>query len=185
MDLGSEHDMSDLPSGKFKVGGVPFQRPETGKDCIILRGDATTQPIAIGKRARGFVFLQAVGASEAQLKTLVKRFRSSKNVSQYGMPIAYYQVRYVDGNTISVPMEIGWNVHLWDCTSVARVMPGARSFWAGFTQAGKKKDPNAPDISAWTMEWKNPRPTIAIKDVTIVAADTEATAVCLGITAVE
>ena len=101
------------------------------------------------------------------------------------MPVAYYQVRYADGQMISIPMELGWNVHLWDCIPVARIMGGARSFWAGFTQAGRKKDPNAPDVCAWTMEWKNPRPTVAIEDVTVVTAGTEATVACLGITVVE
>jgi hypothetical protein len=35
------------------------------------------------------------------------------------------------------------------------------------------------------MEWKNPRPGVPVEDVTFVAAGTEATVACLGITAVE
>ncbi len=185
MDLGPEHDLSSLPRGSLTVGAVPFLRPAEGRDAIILRGAvATTAPVPVERKILGFVFLHTAFASKDDMPKLYKRFLRD-NTSRYGMPIAWYRVRYADGKVVSVPMELGWNVQLWDCSPEARIMMGARTFRAGLTRAGRKRDPNAPDACVWTMEWKNPRPSIPVRDITLVSAETEAAAVCLGITAVE
>jgi len=184
MDAGPERDMRALPGGKLNVGVVAFERSSKGADCIILRGDAQAKPIVVGRPVRGLVFLHAAGASREDIGKLYKRF-FRKNRSHYGMPVATYNVRYADGKVLSVPVKLGWHVHFWDCYAPARVMPGARSFWTGFTQEQRKKDPNTPDTAAWTMEWKNPRPNVAVADVTVAGAGTEATVMLLGLTAVE
>ena len=82
-------------------------------------------------------------------------------------------------------MELGWDVHLWDCIPAARIMPSAKTYWAGFTKLGYKENPNNPNACVWSREWKNPYPSIAIENISIVTTGTEATVVCLGITAVE
>ncbi|NOY80184.1 MAG: family 20 glycosylhydrolase [Kiritimatiellaeota bacterium] len=185
MDLGPEHDLSSLPRGALTVGAVPFLRPNKGPDAIVLDGTVkAAMPVPVEGKRLGFVFLHTAFASKDDIPKLHKRFLRD-NTSRYGMPIAWYRVRYADGKVVSVPMELGWNVQFWDCGPEARIMMGARTFWAGFTQSGRKRDPNTPDACAWTLEWKNPRPSIPVRDIVFVSAETEAAAVCLGIAAVE
>jgi len=179
LDLGPERDLRALPNGRFRVGATPFERPPRPKDCVVLRGAAASAPITIGRRVRGLVFLHTAAASKQDVAKLCKRF-FRKNTSHYGMPIAFYRVRYADGEEVSVSVKLGWNVHLWDCYPAARIMPGARAFWTGPTQAGQGRD-----ACAWTMEWKNPKPDAPVDSVVFAAADTEATVALLGITAVD
>ena len=184
LDLGPDRDLSSMRDEALAAGATPFSRPKGSANCIILRGNAEAAPIAVGKAVRGLVFLHTAAASDEEIAKLYHRF-FRKNTSQYGMNVAFYRVRYADGRIVSVPVKIGWNVHLWDCHPPARVMPGARSFWLGFTAERRRKDPNAPDACAWSMEWKNPHPSVPIEYVTFAAAGTEATVALLGLTAVQ
>jgi len=181
LDLGPRRDLRALPDGRVVVGATPFERAARPTDCVVLRGEAESQPIDVGQRVRGLVFLHTAAASQEQIPKLCKRF-FKKNTSHYGMPIAAYRVRYADGQETSVPVKLGWNILFWDCYPAARVMPGARAFWTGRTQA---QQASGPDACAWTMEWKNPRPDTPVKSVAFVATGTEATVVLLGVTAVE
>ena len=183
MDLGPELDLRSLPKPDLTIGGVPFKRPQEGADCVVLRGAGQSKPIPWGKSARGLVFLHAAGAAPEDLPKLHSRFLR-RNMTHDGMPVAYYRIRYADGNVVSAPAQLGWNVHLWNCYPPARVMPGARGYWTGLTEQRRRKSPNAPDACAWTMVWKNPYPSVAVRDITFVAAGAEATVALLGITAV-
>ncbi len=169
-----------LPKGRLVLGEVPFDRPVQDADCVVLRGRETSLPVPIGKNVRGLVFLHTAAAPAPQTKRLHQRF-FRENTSHYGMPVATYRVRYVDGTEVEVPVKLGWNVGLWNGYEPARIVPGARAFWTSQTGG----DDAASDGCAWTMEWKNPKPDVAVKDVSLAAEGTEATIVLLGITAVE
>jgi hypothetical protein len=184
MDLGPEHDLSCLPNGTMSIGGIPFNRPKTERDCILLQQEDASRPVKVGRRVLGFAFAHAAGAHEAQIGALYQRFFRT-NTDPLAMPVAYYKVRYEDGVCSTIPVRLGYDVHLWDCDSRARVMPGPSTYWMGTTAARQRLDPADPDACVWVMEWKNPRPDVAVEAVTFVAAGTEATVGCLGMTAVE
>jgi len=184
MDLGPEHDLSSLPNGTMSVGGMPFNRPTTEKDCILLKQDQVSQPVKVGMKVLGFAFAHTAAATETQAKALHQRF-FRKNTDPLAMPVAYYQVRYADSTTYSFPVRLGYDVHLWNCAPLARVMPGPSTYWMGLTAAQRRIDPNVPDACVWVMEWKNPFPAKTVQDVTFVSAGTEADVACLGMTAVE
>ena len=184
MDLGPEQDLRSFPNGRLSVGGIPFERPEAKEDCVLLKEGQASQPVKVGGRVLGFAFAHTTGANEAQTKALYQRF-FRKNTDPLAMPVARYEVRYADGASASVPVRIGYDVHLWDCNDAARVMPGPSTYWMGLTSAGEQRDRNSPDACVWVMEWVNPFPEKTVQDVVFVSAGTEAVVVCLGITAVE
>ena len=184
MDLGGQRDLRSLAGGRVVVGAVPFVRPDADNDCITLRAKESSQPVKIGKRVRGLAFLHTAAAGKKEIGQLQTRF-FRKNTADYGMPVAHYIMHYADGKQTKIPIKLGWHVHFWDCYPPARVMPGARAFWTGFTAEAKQRDPKTSDACLWTMEWKNPRPDTPVDHVTFAAADTEATIAILGVTAVE
>ncbi len=184
LDLGPDRDLRALPAGRVVVGETPFLRPRGPRDCVLLRGDAASAPVKVGRKVRGLVFLHTAAASKSDIAKLYKRF-FRKNTEPYGMTIASYRVRYADGRELAAPVKLGWSAHFWDCYPPARVMPGARAYWTGCTEARRRRDPHAPDACAWTMEWKNPRPDAPIESVRFAAAGTEATVIWLGLAAVE
>jgi hypothetical protein len=183
MDLGPEQDLSWLPNGTTSIGGIVFDRPKAEKDCILLKQKQASRPVKVGRKVLGFAFAHTAGADESQTKALEQRF-FRKNTDPLALPVAYYKVRYEDGTSHSIPVRLGYDVHLWNCDSRARVMPGPSTYWMGLTASQKLKDPNTPDACVWVMEWVNPQPTVAVRDVTFVAAGTEAAVACLGITTV-
>jgi len=184
LDLGPDKDLRAAPRGRMTVGAVPFERPSAEKDCIVVRGENASPPVAVDRRVRGFVFLHTAAANADEQKKLGKRILR-KNTAPTGMPVAFYRVAYADGSTAEARAQLGRNIHLWDCTPRARVMQGASAFWVGLTAGQVSKDPNNPDACLWTMEWKNPQPGKEVKHVTVVSAGTEATVALLGLTAVE
>mgnify|MGYP006412560803 FL=1 len=184
MDSGPDRDLRSLPSGMMSVGGIPFDRPEGDVDCIVLRGQDASRPINVERPIRGLAFLHTAAADAVQTKALHMRF-FRQNTDGLAMPVARYRVRYADGTAFSFPVRLGHDVHLWDCGYASRIMPGPSTYWMGLTTAQRQKDPNAPDVCAWVMEWVNPFPETPVLDVTFVAAGTEATVVCLGLATVE
>jgi len=184
MDFGPESNLRNMPKSRVVVGAVPFDRPEGEKDCVIVRGNEESTLLKLNRKVKGLVFLHTAGANRKEINKLYRRF-FRKNTSHYGMDIGFYNIRYAEGSEVIVPIKIGWNIHLWNCDFPAAVMQGARAYWAGFTASQKQKDPNTPDVFAWTMEWKNPYPDTAIESITLKGAGTEATVILLGITAVE
>jgi len=183
LDLGPDQDLRSLPNGTMSIGGIPFDRPEADKDCIVLKGEEASRPVKVGRRVRGFALLHTTGADTAETKALYLRF-FRQNTDGLAMPAAYYRVRYEDNTSFSFPVRLGYDVHLWNCSPQARVMPGPSTYWMGLTAAQERSDPNSPDACAWVMEWVNPFPEKAVRDVTFVAAGTEAAVACLGVTAV-
>lgn len=183
MDLGPEQDLRSLPNGSLSVGGIPFGRPKAEKDCIILKQQEVSRPVKVSKTVLGFAFAHTAGADEIQRKALQQRF-FRKNTDPLAMPVAYYRVRYEDGTSSSIPVRLGYDVHFWNCEAPARIMPGPSTYWMGETSSQQQESPNAPDACVWVMEWKNPLPDVPVEDVTFMAAGTEATVACLGITAV-
>lgn len=184
MDLGPEKDLRWLPGGSMSIGGIPFDRPNAHNDCILLKQQEASRPVKVGRKVLGFALAHTAGAEQTQVKALRQRF-FRKNTDPLAMPVAYYKVRFEDGDSASIAVRIGYDVHLWDCHDPARVMPGVSTYWMGQTASQKRKDPGAPDACVWVTEWVNPRPNVGVRDVTFLAAGTEATVFCLGITAVE
>lgn len=184
MDQGPDRDLGSLPNGRMSIGGIPFDRPKAETDCILVRQEQISRPVMVSKHVLGLAFAHTAGADEAQKEALHQRF-FRENTDPLAMPVSYYEVRYTDGASALIPVRLGYDVHLWDCDFRARVMPAPSTYWMGQTAYQKQKDPNTPDACVWVMEWVNPRPTVAVRDVTVVAAGTEATVALLGVTAVE
>ncbi len=184
MDLGPERDLGSLPKGRVFLGGVPFDRPDEERDCILLKGNERSSPVRVNRQVLGLAFAHTAGADAEQTKALRDRF-FRKNTDPLALPVACYDVRYADGSVHSIPVRLGYDVHFWDCEPGARVMPGPSTYWMGMTAAGARKDAARSDACVWVMEWKNPWPEVPVEDVVFVAAGTEAAVACLGVTAVE
>ena len=133
---------------KIKVGAVPFY-----SGSIVVNGAGQSRKISINQKLKGLYFLQSFAATTEQAKKLRKLLKHDK--SPYGRISANYIIKYADGKTRSVPVVLGWNVHLQNCIPRCRILQGAECY-----VVTKNK-------TAWSFSWKNPRPDLAITSISL------------------
>ena len=77
-----------------------------------------------------------------------------------------YVIHYADGSSETMPMVAGKNVRDWTDVVDWLVQPGQ---WRAFA-AESTGGPIHPRQSLWVLEWKNPKPAIAIQSIEFVAS---------------
>lgn len=194
----------DLPKNTtlhVGLGKVPFYiNPRTRRSTMPAK---SSKPVHIGHRVRGLVFLQTLAGVKKtrskSIKALRKRFRDQK--APYAVNVAFYNIKYGDGKTVTIPVKLGWNIHLWNSIYFrTRLMPGISGYWIGFHKTKNYKKPkpfkpgqykhwydwsmHEPDVTLYAMPWVNPRPDVPIASVMLVGAEAPAKTVLFGITAV-
>ena len=144
---------------RINVGAVPF-----------LRGKGENHAAIIKKKVKGLYFLQSFAATSEQVKKLRKLSKLKK--SPYGRIVGNYVIRYEDGEKVSIPIILGWNLHLEACGPRSRMLQGAECF---VVQENK---------TAWSFAWKNPRPQTVITSVSLEEMK-EGKTIWLGLTLVK
>lgn len=91
-----------------------------------------------------------------------------------GQRVGNYDVVYVDGAVVSVPLVYGVNIHAWDDSTPST---SETQLWADTTLSGVP-------VSVGLFEWVNPHPHRVIERVVFRSAGTEASPVLLAVTGV-
>lgn len=162
-DQGSMFDMSLLPEGRNKFGGIDFEvipfDSNNGLQCIAVSGKNISKKwgtpeevkdIKIDSKAKSLIFLQTC--------------LFNKNLKDLGT----YIVNYEDGSSVNAPIVNRDNIFsarksfALDKPFMKRVFNGfisnSKKIWTGWNKAGE-------DIDLQAYEWVNPHPDKTIKSI--------------------
>ena len=159
-DQGPDTDRHDLKPGNVTLQGMPFV---IGDRCIVLANSERDyfpkiKTISIGGRWEELLFVQC-GAW----------------VMTPGKTCGYYDVHYVDGTVVSIPLVTLDNIGDWsepvDIERARTVLPGTGGF--------RKKS------GAFLFAWKNPHPNKEIASITFRSAMDEAMPILIALSGVK
>ncbi|MCL1888238.1 MAG: hypothetical protein FWF96_05150, partial [Kiritimatiellaeota bacterium] len=148
----------DFPPGRQRLAGVPVDIYEFATspvpNALMLKGanipgdlPAEITGIPVNQKADALFLLQAARVDR----------RRNPNEAKAGtwFELAKYVVRYVDGETVEIPVMAERDIDNYSQQNPAAV-PGAQVAWT------KKFDGNDDSAVAYLMQWTNPRPDVAI-----------------------
>jgi hypothetical protein len=171
-DEGSLNDMRDLKAGRYVWLGVPVEviDPTTnnGKSVFALRGrtfasgPAASPPIRVDRKIRGVFFTHA-----ANLAT------------ETGQTAATYEIRYVDGTTLALPVIIGESIYNWwhdqQDTEDSRTVP---------VRVAEPLESGSPYRFLRLWYWENPRHDVPVASIVLKNdRDSGPCVVLVGVTA--
>lgn len=165
----------EFPVGQFDVEKIPFARPEGSDSAIVVGCREKTASLKVDSKVRGLFFLHTLYADKKEEEEIRKIFRY-KNTHEFGMPVAYYVVKYEDGSVVREPALLGWNIHFSDCIPAARVMLDAITY--SVVANGEQQN-----STAWVKAWKNPRPDVKVESISIEGVDMPGKFIVLGVSA--
>jgi beta-galactosidase len=154
----------DLPTGKHRLAGVPYDIYEFATSpvptVVMLDGPgvpgklpAEVRGIPVGRKADALFFLMA------------GRIDRRRNPDEIKKGVKYelgrFVIHYADGKTEDVPIHAEVNVDQYHQQNPA-ALPGAQIAW---TRPYEKTDQSAV---AYSVQWTNPRPDVAIKSIDLV-----------------
>ena len=159
-------DLRDLPTGEVQLGEREFHlmRPgdNFGVTCLALRGlqrpKLPAKPkgvVKAGHKGRRLLFLQAAAWLDEKRET----------------PCLVYTVRFVDGETVKVPMREGVDIGAFDGP---QDLPNWQVVWKA-KRAGRT-------IGLGVTEWRNPRPDVAIESIAVESPGKGAVPIVVAIT---
>jgi beta-galactosidase len=161
--FGGAHDLSHIPAGTNKFGGVTYKpldfRTSPVPSVVMLAGEGSetdvneVKGIGVRRRADALFFLHAFNASE-------KARRSNAT----GRPVVFcYVVHYADGSRADAPVAWNEGVSHWiskDPQPLAQAMIG----WA----APFPNDTSGQKAVVYSMQWTNPKPDVRIESVDVL-----------------
>lgn len=157
---GADIDLSAFPTGDVRLGAYRFRV----SGAVMLKGSrpaASDLPeratVDLNRKAAGLAFLHTTGWPAALDRDRVGR----------------YEIRYADGQTLSVPLDYGRHIRAWTDTVPASMVQAPA--WSGKTRDGL-------DVAVSVLEWTNPRPDVPIQSVTLVSEGKNANPTLLGLT---
>jgi hypothetical protein len=155
------HDFSGLKMGTVRFDNVPVSFDVRG--VIQLTSTNMRSPfseradgISISRRARYLHFIEGavLGEINSRRDTLVP-----------GAVIGRYDIHYVSGQPLSIPIRYGDDVLICDDTSDLPTHQ-ARVAWEGFSRPPKS---SPRQIRLYHQRWENPRPDVVIKSLDFVS----------------
>ena len=179
LDLGPSQDLSALKPGRLEstVYDRTIAFAVAGKEaarCVLVRGKSfglagvpLAAAVPVGTRATALVFLHADTADNSSVK-----------------PAGTYQVVYEDGSTVDFALRntfdiAGWlkptSYGSWQTARQQTYCRNATLGWRGLTLDGRT-------VELSLTEWRNPNPTVAIREVRLSAPADGALAL-VGLTA--
>ena len=177
------HSFAALPSGKQTMAGVDYDiyhfATSIVPEAIMLGGSSvpgnlpdSVKGIPVNMKADALFFLQAARIDVPRNPDEVKTGKKYE--------IADYIVHYADGKTETVPIYQEINVGNYMQPSPTAI-PGAQIAWSSPYDAAKTSY-----AVAYSMQWNNPRPDVAISSVDLVMGpDRRAVPALLAITAAQ
>jgi beta-galactosidase len=159
------HTFADLPTGTQHFGGVTYDvyhfTTSPVPEAIMLGGNGvpghlpqSVTDIAVKQKADALFFLQTARIDRALSK---EEIRDKKNPV-----LAEYVVHYADGKTVNVPIGLETAVANYRQEGAVKDLPGAQTAWVGDYTDGSH-------AVAYSMQWNNPRPDVAIAGIDLVA----------------
>ncbi len=156
------HTMKDLPFGAQTFANVPFDvfefKTSPAPNCVMLGGSdvpgnlAEKVEIPVNQLASGLFFLHTA--------RLDQRRTEPELVEGKAFEFAAYVVTYTDGSTVRVPLRGQLEVDDFR-TETPKALPGAVVGWTG------KDSTSGQPSTAYMMTWTNPKPSVAIRSVTL------------------
>jgi len=151
-----------LPTGDQKFAGVRYNvydfKTSPVPTVVMLGGNDVpgnladhVDGIAVNQKADALFFLQAARIDQRRNGDEVKQDKRFE--------LARYVVHYADGQSADVPVYLERDVENYKQSSPVAAIPGAQIAWSA-PYAGT--DQNAV---AYSMQWNNPRPDVAITSV--------------------
>lgn len=157
---------NDLPGGQHIFGGVPYNIYHFATSpvpTVVMLGGPNipgslphqVTGIPVNRKADALFFLQAARIDQPMSPDDIKNHR------QFEM--ADYVIHYADGEVVKVPILSQISVENYKQQGVPVAVPGAQIAWV-------KPYAGTPfSAVAYSMQWNNPHPNIAIQSVDLVA----------------
>ena len=152
-DQGPDNDLAEMPVGRQKFAGIPFDITDPGKNdgcsCVMVSGRPEqklahrSRELMIGKRIRRLYFLHAGAWMQERSAT----------------PAGWYHIRYQSGKTVKIPLFPGKNISDW--WSVSR--DTATNAAIGWIRA--RKDNIVVGLNIF--EWSNPVPDDPVASISL------------------
>jgi len=174
LGFGPESDISALPTGRQRLGGILFDivEPATngGRSCLIMRGQGPfTSSVAfprmvtipLGAKVSALHFLNTCGW-DVEVHT----------------PVAALTFNYENDEQVKQNVEYGRSLLRWNSPHRLREWPllwNGRTVWRGQTKAGE-------DIALFDFIWRNPHPDKTVTSVSIEAQGNRAAYILLSVT---
>ncbi|MDV6374924.1 glycoside hydrolase family 20 zincin-like fold domain-containing protein [Deinococcus arenicola] len=157
---GPDIDLRNLKTGVQQIGAYKFNI----SGAVMLRGKRgavsdlpTRATVEIGRRADAIAFLHTAGWPGAVARE----------------NIGHYEIAYADGTKLVQPLEYGRHIRAWTDLLPTSMIPAPG--WAGKTADGL-------EVNVPVLEWKNPKPGMVIKSVTLVSEGLNANPTLIGLT---
>lgn len=179
-----DNDLSALPVGRQKFAGVDYQIRDFATSPLesgillhranykVENPKTEVKDIPVGRRADALFFLHTLLPGDTW---------RPRNESSEPPTVFKYIVRYEDGSTAEVPVDLGLGVAPW-LQDQPRSLRDAAAAWQAKAAGGGKT------LVVYQLQWTNPRPDKPVKSVDIAYGpekDKWGAPVVLGITAAE
>ncbi len=164
------NDLSELPRGVQKLGGIEFD----------VRGLIQLSAMGIGN-SRGAYPQQANGIKiELRCKRL-QFLHGTGFVGREGEKIGSYTIHYADGQTNEVAIIYGEDVRdWWAYSGLPKETRRATVAWSGKNKATQA---NGLGIQIFRRPWDNPRPDVVIESIDVSATKAGSIPFLIAITA--
>jgi hypothetical protein len=170
----------DLPTGKHLFAGVPYTVYDFPTSpvptAVMLGGNGVPNNLAqevrgipVNQKADALFFLQTARLDQRRNSDEIKQNRKFE--------MARYVVHYADGQTANVPLYAEIDVEDYR-QKMPTPLPGAQIAWT------HRYEGTETSAVAYSKQWNNPRPNVAIESVDLVyGADRRGIPVLLALTA--
>ncbi len=170
----------DLPTGKHVFAGVPYtvyDFPTSPVPTAIMLG-GNGVPNGLPQEVRGIPVNQKADALFFLQTARIDQRRNSEEIKQNRkFEMARYVVHYADGQTATVPLYAELDLDDYR-QKVPTPLPGAQLAWT------RRNDGTDLTLVAYSKQWNNPRPSVAIQSLDLVyGADRRGVPVLLALTA--
>ncbi len=170
----------DLPTGKHTFAGVPYTIYDFPTSpvptAVMLGGNGVpnnlpqeVRGIPVNQKADALFFLQTARIDQRRNNDEIKRNRK--------FAMAHYVVHYADGQTATIPLYAEIDIDDYR-QRTPTPLPGAQIAWT------RKYEGTDFTAVAYSRQWNNPRPSVAIQSVDLVSGpDKRGVPVLLALTA--
>jgi hypothetical protein len=150
------HDLSALPHGVQRFGGVEFdvrgiiQLSSSELESLGGKFPRLVTGIQVGRRCRKIHFLHGAGWS-----------------ARAGTHIGSYIVHYADGESREIKILFGQNVREWLAPAAPQLITGAAVAWEGSNEVSRAL---GLSVRLYQMTWHNLRPEVEVQRVDFKSA---------------
>ncbi|NOZ22485.1 MAG: family 20 glycosylhydrolase [Planctomycetes bacterium] len=160
---------------RVNVTGINFRILSESKCIRLTAGKQSTVPFSGKAATLYFLHCDELPAGGKKMKSFWDRWKKIENI--YGIPLGRYEMVYDDDSVVSLPIKHSWNILP---RRMVRTLPYAYRVVGTLHLPG---DSAEESNALYVAQWVNPRPEKTIKEIRMIAGDTEATICLFAITA--